>query len=114
MIKYIKYVLSLLLVFGQAEGEYSIFSHLQTTSYHQILISRRRCLTNQVSYYKQKTVVKPNVKVEFLKDFSFTSFHFHNFCALVVKLHRESFQRLKSTFLNQFFLTSRIAASNFV
>lgn len=113
MIKYIKYVLSLLLVFGQAEGEYSIFSHLQTTSYHQILISRRRCLTNQVSYYKQKAVVVSKVKVEFLKDFSFASIHLHGLCRNVIKIYKESFQRLKSTFINQFFLTSRIAASNF-
>ncbi|WP_348711062.1 hypothetical protein [Tenacibaculum sp. 190524A05c] len=113
MIKYIKYVLSLLLVFGQAEGEYSIFSQLQTTSYHQILVSRRRCSTNQISYYKQKEVVKPNLKVEFLKDFSFISIHLHGLCRVVIKIHKKSFQRLKSTFINQFFLTSRIAASNF-
>ncbi|MFY7671821.1 hypothetical protein ACOSP6_12110 [Tenacibaculum sp. MEBiC06402] len=114
MIKYIKYLLSLILVFGQAGGEYSIYSELSPTSCYQILFNSRKSSSTKTSFSYSIEVAKTNTQTLLLKDFSFVSNEFSKRYRVLIKLYLEYFESYKNIFSQLHFLNTKITTSNLV
>ena len=116
MKKYIKYLISLLLIFGLTVNECSIYSQVNTAKYHQVSYASTRKEIN--SKYSKLHVYARQILSK--KALSIALITYHNLqdiysaqVKIILKLLTELYQKINSIKAQHIFLSKTITSSNY-